>query len=56
MTDLRYLLAALLVPFMRWTGFRFSKGFRHGVTPLHRAVYACVDTVWANGRADGWIA
>lgn len=50
---LRYLIAALIAPVMRLTGFYFSKDYRHGSTRFHRAVYACVDTVEANHRA-GW--
>lgn len=48
---MRYILAALIAPFMRLTGFRFSKDYRHGTTRFHRAVYACIATVEANRRA-----
>ena len=44
----RMLTAALIVPVLKITGYRFSKNFRHGVTYGHRAVYAMVDTVHAN--------
>jgi len=44
----RMLTAALIVPVLKITGYRFSKTFRHGVTYGHRAVYAMVDTVHAN--------
>jgi len=40
--------AALVVPALKATGWRFPKTYRHGVTRWHRAVYACVDTVQAN--------
>lgn len=50
---IRTALAAVLVPALRLTGFRFSKDYRHGTTRFHRAVYACVDTVSANVKA-GW--
>jgi len=45
---LRMFTAALTVPVLKITGYRFSKNFRHGVTYRHRAVYAMVDTVHAN--------
>jgi len=45
---LRMFTAALIVPVLKITGYRFSKNFRHGVTYGHRAVYAMVDTVHAN--------
>lgn len=45
-------LAKLLVPVMKLSGFRFSKDYRWGVTPFHRAVYACLDVVSANLAAD----
>jgi hypothetical protein len=48
----RDLLAYLLAPAMRATGFRFSKNYRHGTTSRHRLVYACVNTVRANLRAE----
>ena len=44
--------AKLLVPVLRWTGFRFSKDYRQGTTRFHRAVYAIVNTVGANIAAD----
>ena len=44
----RMLTAALIVPVLKITGYRFSKNFRHGVTYGHRSVYAMVDTVHAN--------
>lgn len=50
---LRRFVARLIAPVMRRTGFRFSKHYRWGVTLRHRAVYAVVDTVGANMRADG---
>jgi hypothetical protein len=40
--------AAILVPVMKITGFRFDKNYRHGTTRRHAMVYAWVDTVKAN--------
>ena len=40
-----------LAPILRFTGYRFSKDFRHGATLAHRVVYALVDTVGANHAA-----
>ena len=40
--------AAMLVPILKVTGYRFSKRFRHGDTLWHRVVYSAVDTVQAN--------
>ena len=48
---IRKVLAVLIAPAMRVTGFRFSKDYRWGVSAFHRAVYSCVDTVGANHRA-----
>ena len=48
MTTIRLITAALAVPAMKITGFRFSKDYRHGTSAFHRAVYACVNTVQAN--------
>ena len=44
--------ALWLAPIMRVTGFRFSKLYRWGATPVYRIVYILVDTVKANIRAD----
>jgi hypothetical protein len=44
--------AALCVPFMLITGFRFSKDYRWGTTWWHRLVYRCVWTVHANQLCD----
>lgn len=49
---IRTLSAYALAPIMRCTGFRFSKAHRHGVTARHRVIYAVIDTVAANLRAD----
>lgn len=48
---MRDLLAVLIAPAMRLTGFRFGKAYRHGDTRFHRAVRRCVNTVKANRRA-----
>lgn len=48
---MRRLTARLLVPFMKLTGFRFSKDYRWGTTAYHRAVYFLVDTPYANREA-----
>jgi hypothetical protein len=49
---MRKLTAAMLVPFMRLTGFRFSKFYRWEVSIFHSVVYRMVDTVGANIKAD----
>jgi hypothetical protein len=49
---MRYRIAMLLAPLMAVTGFRFGKQYRWGVTLLHRAVYALVDTITANATAN----
>lgn len=48
---MRKLLGLCCVPFMRLTGFRFSKDYRWGTTAWHILVYQHVDTVGANIRA-----
>jgi len=48
---IRTLLALLLAPAMRLTGFRFNKSYRRGDTRYHKIVFACVDTVGANMKA-----
>ncbi len=48
---MRILTALALVPFMKLSGFRFSKNFRQGATRRHRLAYAVVDTVAANTMA-----
>ena len=45
---MRKLTAAVLVPALKLTGFRFSKSYRHGETRFHATVYHLVDTVQAN--------
>jgi hypothetical protein len=45
---MRTVTAALMVPVLKITGFRFSKDYRWGVTRLHRFVYRSVDVVQAN--------
>lgn len=49
----RNVVAELCAVVMRRTGFRFSKGYRHEVTPRHALVYRLCNTVRANYRADG---
>lgn len=44
----------LAAPIMRATGFRFSKDYRHGATRFHRVVYACINVVRANLKAEGF--
>lgn len=51
---IRKALAYLISPALVMTGFRFSKDYRWGVSRLHRAVYAVVDTVGANWIANKW--
>tara|TARA_R100001443_G_scaffold114274_1_gene130088 strand:- start:3750 stop:3974 length:225 start_codon:yes stop_codon:yes gene_type:complete len=48
---MRKLNAKLLYPFMKITGFMFSKDYRWGTTLFHRIVYRYVDTVGANWNA-----
>lgn len=48
---MRDVLASVIAPMMRVTGFRFSKLYRHGATRYHRAVYAMINTVKANIEA-----
>jgi hypothetical protein len=49
---IRTILALLLAPAMKLTGFRFSKSYRRGDTRLHSIVYALVDTIGANTYAN----
>lgn len=48
---MRTIIAYLLVPVLKLTGFRFSKDYRCGTTLYHRMVYALVDVVTANIKA-----
>ena len=50
---MRTIIAAIIAPAMRLTGFRFSKDYRHGTTMFHRLVYRFVSTVAANQFAGG---
>jgi hypothetical protein len=34
------------------TGFRFSRAYRRGDTRYHQIIFACVDTVGANMKAE----
>jgi len=52
MTTMRDFNARLIAPILRLTGFRFSKEYRWGVSRFHRAVFAMVNTIRANIRAD----
>lgn len=52
----RTFTAAVISPVLAITGFRFSKDYRWGTTPFHRAVYAVVSTVAANYFADDLVA
>jgi hypothetical protein len=45
---MRKIIGLITVPFLKLTGFRFSKDYRHGVTPFKAFVYKHVDTVSAN--------
>jgi hypothetical protein len=49
---MRNLMANMLVPFMKLTGFRFSKNYRWEVSIFHSVVYRVVDTVGANIKAE----
>ncbi len=48
---IRTATARVLVPVLAVTGWRFSKAYRHGETIGHKAIYAAVDVIQANGRA-----
>lgn len=48
---MRTITAAILVPVLKLTGFRFSKDYRWGTTIRHRVVSALVNTVRANQLA-----
>ena len=50
---IRTINAYLLCPFMKVTGFAFSKDYRWEITAYHAAVYYCVDVVHANWLAHG---
>ena len=45
---MRDLTAAMLVPFLKLTGFRFSKEYRHAISGWKLFVFAHVNTVKAN--------
>lgn len=45
---MRTFLAALLVPVMKLTGFRFSKEYRHATCGWKAVVYTHVNTIQAN--------
>ena len=45
---MRKLTALILVPFMKVTGFRFSKEYRHAIDGWKLFVFIHVDTVQAN--------
>ena len=51
---LRHLAGMAVAPYLRRTGYRFSKDYRHGITLFHRITYTLVDCVAANYRADGY--
>ena len=48
---MRDILATIIAPFLKITGFRFSKEYRWGITRWHRIVYATVNTIQANLKA-----
>jgi hypothetical protein len=48
---IRTILALLLAPAMKLTGFRFSKAYRRGDTQFHAVIFNLVDTVSANMKA-----
>lgn len=45
---MRTMTAAILVPFMMLTGFRFSKEYRHAISGWKLFVFIHVNTVKAN--------
>jgi hypothetical protein len=48
---MRTVVAMVLVPVMKLTGFRFSKDYRWEKTLYHKIVYRMVGTVGANVKA-----
>ena len=46
--NMRTITAALLVPFMKMSGFRFSKDYRRAIEGWKLFVFIHVDTVQAN--------
>ena len=51
-SKIRKINATILYPFMKITGFRFSRNYRWEVTKFHSIVYRYVDTVGANINAE----
>ena len=51
MNTFRTITASLIVPFMRVSGFRFSKAYRQASSGWRYWVYLAVDTVGANMAA-----
>jgi len=49
---MRNILATIISPILKITGFRFSKDYRWGTTRYHRMMFAIVSTVDANLKAD----
>ena len=45
---MRRMIAILIKPIMRLTGFKFSKDYRYEISKFHSLVYKCIDTVHAN--------
>lgn len=52
MRRVRRVIARLLVPVMKITGFRFSKAYRNEETAYKAFIYHWVDTVYANILAE----
>lgn len=48
---MRNLIAKIITPVLKVTGFRFSKDYRQAETGVKALVYRVVDTVGANRRA-----
>jgi hypothetical protein len=48
---MRDILATILAPIMKLTGFRFSKEYRWGTTRAKAFIYAHVNTIKANIEA-----
>ncbi len=51
---IRAFTATLFFPYMKMSGFEFSKDYRHEVTPWKAFVYHNLDTVGANYATWGY--
>jgi len=49
---MRQINSILIFPFLKISGFRFSKDYRLGKTKYHQIIYLLVDTINANCLAE----